>query len=135
MTDPIVFISRNRVKAGMLEDFKKHYRDSIPRTMANKPDTVVQLAYVDEDAAEVTIVRLFPHAEALDLQLQGADQRSKAAYQFIEPTGIEIYGTPNDFAVEMMKKVAGSGIEVSVHPHFIGGFMRPTAWCEAQCEA
>lgn len=127
MTDPIVFISRNRVKKGMLDDFRKHYRDSIPPIEAGKPGTLVQLAYVNKDATEVDIVRLFPSAEAMDLQLQGADERSKVAYRFIEPTSIEIYGTPSTFAMEMLKKVAGSGIDVNVKPQFIGGFIRPKA--------
>ena len=125
MTDPIVFISRNRVNEGMFDDFRKHYRDSIPPIEAEKPGTLVQLAYVNEDATEVTIVRIFPSAEAMDLQLQGADERSKAAYKFIEPASVEIYGTPNNYAMEMMKKIAGSGIDVSVNPQFIGGFIRP----------
>ena len=124
MTDPIVFISRNRVKDGLFDDFRKHYQDSIPATRAGKPGTLLQLAYVNEDATEVVIVRVFPNAEALDLQLQGADDRSKAAYQFIEPIGVEINGTPNSYAMQMIDKVAGSGIEVSLNPQFIGGFIR-----------
>ncbi len=125
MTDPIVFISRNRVKEGLFDDFRKHYRDSVPSIEAGKPGTLVQLAYVNEGATEVVIVRLFPNAEAMDLHLQGADERSKAAYKFIEPASIEIYGTPNKYAVAMMNKIAGSGIDVSVKSQFIGGFIRP----------
>jgi hypothetical protein len=125
MPDPIIFISRNRIKDGMLDDFQNHYLDSIPSTEASKPGTLVQLAYVNDDATEVDIIRIFPDAEGLDLQLQGADQRSKIAYQFIEPASIEIYGTPGNFALEMMKKVAGSGISVSIKPQFISGFIRP----------
>jgi hypothetical protein len=125
MNDPIVFISRNRIKQGMLDDFCRHYLDSIPPIEAGKPGTLVQLAYLNEDATEVDIVRLFPSAEALDLQLQGAGERSKEAYRFIEPTSIEIYGVPSDSALEMMKKIAGSGIDVRVNPRFVGGFVRP----------
>jgi len=125
VTDPIVFISRNRVRPGRLDDFLRHYWNSVPLTEAAKPGTLVQLAYLSEDATEVVIIRVFPSAEAMDLQLQGADERSKAAYQFIEPASMEIYGTPSDLTMEMMKKVAGSGIEVSVNPLFIGGFIRP----------
>lgn len=125
MTDPIVFIIRNRVKEGLFDDFRKHYRDSVPRIEASKPGTLVQLAYVNEDATEVVIVRVFPNAEALNLHLQGADERSKAAYKYIEPASIEIYGTPDNYAMEMIKKIAGSGIDVSVEPQFIGGFIRP----------
>lgn len=124
MSDSIVFISRNRVKQGMLEDFKKHYHESVPLTEANKPDTLVQLAYLSENATLVDIVRIFPNAAALDRQLQGADQRSKLTYQFIEPTSVEIYGTPSNYALEMMKKIAGVGIVVSIQPQFIGGFVR-----------
>jgi hypothetical protein len=124
MTEPIVFISRNRVKEGLFEDFVKHYQASIPATEAGKPGTLIQIAYVNEAATEVVILRVFPNAEAFDLQLQGTDNRSKAAYQFIEPTGVEIYGTPNPYAMEMISKVAGSGIQVSKHAQFIGGFIR-----------
>lgn len=124
MTGPIVFINRNRVKEGMLENFSEHYLASVPLVEANKPGTLVQLAYISEDENEVVIIRLFPDQDALDQQLQGADSRSKVTYQYIEPTRIEIFGTPSDFAIEMMKKVAGSGIEVVIEPQFIGGFMR-----------
>lgn len=124
MTDPIVFISRNLIKEGKAADFRKHYGDSLPATAANKPGTLVQLAYESEDATQVDIIRVFPDADALDRQLQGADERSKRTYEFIEPVSVEIYGTPSPFALEMMKKVAGSGIEVIIKPLFIGGFIR-----------
>ena len=126
MAEPVVFISRNRVKPGMLASFQEHYAASIPRTEAEKPHTLVQLAYVSADGGEVVIVRVFPSAEALDLQLQGADQRSKATYQYIEPTAIEIYGAPSEYALEMMHKVAGSGISVRIEPRFVGGLIRPS---------
>ncbi|UCH01322.1 MAG: hypothetical protein JSV20_05415 [Candidatus Bathyarchaeota archaeon] len=124
MTDPIVFIIRNRVKEGMFDDFRNHYHKSIPLTETSKKGTIIQLAYINDDATEVDIIRFFPNAEALDLQLQGADQRTKTTYKFIEPTSIEIYGTPNRYALDMMKKVAGSGVGVSIKPQFIGGFIR-----------
>ena len=122
--DPIIFISRNRVKEGLFDDFRKHYLNSVPLTESDKPGTFAQLAYVNEDASEVTIVRIFPNTEALDLQLLGADERSKTTYRFIEPTSIEIYGAPSNYALDMMKKVAGSGIVVRINPQFIGGFIR-----------
>ena len=124
MTDPIVFISRNRIKEGKVAEFRKHYGDSVPATATNKPGTLVQLAYESEDATQVDIIRVFPDADAMDRQLQGADERSKRTYEFIEPVSVEIYGTPSTFALEMMKKVAGSGIGVTIKPRYIGGFIR-----------
>ncbi len=125
MNDPIVFISRNRIKAGMLDEFRKHYDNSIPPIEAGKPGTLAQLAYFNEDSSQVDIVRFFPNSEALDHQIEGADERSKITYTFIEPISVEIYGTPSELTLERMKKIAGSGIDVRINPKFIGGFIRP----------
>jgi hypothetical protein len=124
MAEPIVFISRNKVKEGKIDEFRKHYSTSIQPTLEAKPGTSAQLAYENDQATEVTIVRFFPTAAALDQQIQGADERSKITYEFIEPTGIEIFGTPSPDTLERMKKIAGAGISVKIHPHYIGGFIR-----------
>ena len=124
MTEPIVFISRNKIKEGKVVEFRMHYRDSILPIMTTKPGTLAQLAYEDEEATEFTIARFFPNADALDLQIQGADERSKKTYEFIEPIGIEIFGIPNPATLEMMKKIAGSGVVVSISPNYLGGFIR-----------
>lgn len=124
MTDPIVFISRNRIKAGKTAEFRKYYQDSLPGVLAGKPGTIAQLAYENEETAEFTVIRLFPNAEALDQQIQGADDRSKKTYEYIEPTGIEIFGIPNPATLEKMKQIAGAGISVSIHTDYFGGFIR-----------
>ena len=72
----------------------------------------------------MAIIRLFPNAEAMDLHLQGADERSKAAYKFIEPTSIEIFGKPNPATLEMMKKIVGPGLDFKISPNYMGGFIR-----------
>lgn len=126
MSEPIIFISRNKVKTGRNDEFRKHYQDSIPAILDSKPETFAQLGYEyeNEETIEFTVVRLFPSADALDLQIQGADERSKKTYEFIEPIGIEIFGTPNPGTLEKMKKIAGSGIAVKISPSYLGGFIR-----------
>jgi hypothetical protein len=124
MSEPLVFISRIKIKEGKTDEFRKHYQNSIPPIMAGKPGTLVQLAYENEESTEVTIVRLFPSASALDLQIQGADERSKKTYEFIEPISIEIFGIPNPATLEKMKIIAGSGVVVSISPNYLGGFIR-----------
>jgi len=125
MTEPIVFISRNRILPGMLEDFLRHYGASIPLTQASKPNTLVQLAYINQDKTEISLVRVFPSAEGMDEQLRGSDVRSKVSYQFIEPTAMEIFGTPSSYTMDMINKVAGAGVAVTIHPGYSGGFVRP----------
>jgi hypothetical protein len=82
MTDPIVFKIRHRVKEGMFDAFTTHYQNSIPLTKMNKPGTMIQLAYINNDATEVDILRIFPLAEAFDRQLHGTDHRTQTTYQF-----------------------------------------------------
>ncbi len=124
MANPVIFISRNRIRPGKLAEFRQHYQASLSPTLESKPDTLAQLAYENEAGSEVTIVRLFPDAGALDTQIQSAEVRSQITYEMIEPTAIEIFGTPNSATLEKMLKIAGAGILVSIHPHYEGGFMR-----------
>ena len=124
MAEPIVFIVRHKIKEGRGEDFRRHYRGSVPRTLESKPRTSVQLAYENPQGTQVTVVRLLPDADALDLQLQGADERSEITYKFIEPLSIEIFGEPGRLATERMQKMASSGVAVSIHPGYLGGFIR-----------
>ncbi|NPV78350.1 MAG: hypothetical protein HPY59_18495 [Anaerolineae bacterium] len=93
--EPIVFISRNKIKEGKAEEFKKHYQDSIQPIFDGKPATLAQLGYENEEGAEFTVIRVFPDADALDQQLQGASERSIKTYEFIEPIAIEIFGLLN----------------------------------------
>lgn len=124
MDEPIVFISRNKIREGKRDLFRKHYKNSLQATMDGKPDTIIQIAYENEEANEVTIVRVFQNGDGLDNQLQGADERSKTTYEYIEPTRIEIFGIPNPATLEVMRKITGSGIEVKINPAFLGGFIR-----------
>jgi quinol monooxygenase YgiN len=124
MSDPIVFISHNRVKEGKLDDLRQVSREGVKLIEADKLGTLVQLAYVNEDGTEVTFVHLFPNADAMDLHMQGASERAKRAYEFIESDRFEIYGTPSHGVMEMMKKIAGSGVVLSVNPQHLGGFIR-----------
>jgi quinol monooxygenase YgiN len=124
MSNPIVFISRHRIKEGKTDEFRRHYQNSVAPIYADKPGTLAQLAYENEEATEFMIVRLFPNAEALDLQMQGADERSKKTYEYLEPIGVEIYGAPSPATLERMKKIAGSRVAVTIRPRYVGGFIR-----------
>lgn len=117
-----MFISRNRVKDGKLEEFKRFYRAGAERLRREKPGTVAFLAYTSDDGDEVSIVHVFPDAAAMDRHMEGVAERSKEAYEFIESAGFDIYGTPNDSVLQMMKQ---SGIPLRVRPQLLGGYLRP----------
>ena len=125
MNEPIVFISHFRIKADQLDAFRTYFREGATGLQAEKPRTVAFLAYADEAGTRVSIVHVFPDADAMDLHVEGAAERSRAAYEFMEPDGWEIYGAPSAAALGMMQQSASAaGVTLTVKPAHIGGFLR-----------
>jgi hypothetical protein len=67
MSEPIVFISNQRVKEGKLEGYKHYYRQVAEQ--ADKPGTIAHLAYLNEKDSELSLIHIFPDAEAVEISL------------------------------------------------------------------
>ena len=125
MPDPIVFISRHRIKPGKWDEFTSFMRAATPMMEASKPRTLSLLAYANEDFSELTIVHAFADAESFDEHLQGAGGRSQRAYAFIEPQSFSVYGPASDSALESMRRQAAQvGADFDLKPEFVTGFLR-----------
>ena len=125
MSEPVVFISHFRVKEGKLDELKRLSAEVERRLRDDKPRTVAWLVYLDEDGTSVSFVHCFPDAHSMDLHFEGSDERTAAVYEFVEPAGSEIYGSPSDQALETMQEAArGSGVPLSVQSELLGGFLR-----------
>lgn len=125
MSEPVVFISHFGIREGTLDALKQLSEEVGAGILSEKPRTVAYLMYLDDEGTEMTVVHCFPDADSMDLHFEGADERSAAAYEFLEPRGWEIYGTPNEVAIGMMRQAAtAAGVELTVRPGFLGGFLR-----------
>lgn len=125
MAEPIFFISHFRIKEGTFEALKQLSLDSTQRLRAQKPRTVLFLSYVDEDRGVISFLHAFTDADAMDVHFEGADERSRAALEFIEPIGWEFYGKPSPEALETMRQTAhASGATLTVQPDYLAGFLR-----------
>ena len=125
MPEPVMFISHFGIKEGKLDDLRRHSADVMEQLREGKPRTVVFLAYLDEQGTEVSFLHAFPDAESMDLHFEGVDERVAAAYQYLEPRGWEIYGRPNEGAMERMRQgAAAAGVTLNVLPDHLGGFLR-----------
>ena len=124
MSEPIVFISHFRVKEGKLDGLKQLHQKATEQIEADKPGTLAFLAYLNEEGTEVSFIHVFPNAEAMDRHTEGAGERAKVAFEFIEPTRREIYGVPSDQVLAMLRPPEGSAITLSVEPQIIGGYIR-----------
>ena len=124
MAGPIVFISHQRVKPGRFDEFAAFFAEGSEAIEADKPGTVVFLGFTDVDRGETRIVHVFPDADAMDRHMQGADERSAKAYEFLEPLEIDIYGSPSPGVVSEIETLAGHGVRVRLMPELVGGYVR-----------
>jgi hypothetical protein len=125
MSEPVVFISHFKVKEGKVDELKRLAGEVERSLREDKPRTAAWLVYLDEDGTRVSFVHCFPDARSMDLHFEGSDERTAAVYEFVEPDGFEIYGSPSDQALDTMRRAAaGSGVSLSVQPGHLGGFLR-----------
>ena len=124
MSEPIIFISNQRVKEGKLEGYKQYYRQVAEQAKADKPGTIAHLAYHNKEGSELSIIHIFPDAESMELHMKGVDELAKKAYEYVEILSFEIYGKPTDTVLENMMQIVGSGITLNIRPQRIGGYIR-----------
>ena len=125
--EPIVFISRHRVIPGKLPALRAFMGAGIAHLEATKPRTSAFLSYLDADGSHLTIVHVFADAAGLALHIEGANQRSDAASEFIEPESREILGSPTGDVLAAIQPPPASGIAFNLQPIFAGGFLRGSA--------
>jgi hypothetical protein len=125
MPEPIFFLSRFRVRQGGLEALRRITRDVTPQLETEKPRTVLFLSYLNSDDGVISFLHAFADAESMDLHFVGADERSRAAAEHMEPLGWEIYGKPSTAALAAMQQAAASsGVSLALYPEYLAGFLR-----------
>jgi hypothetical protein len=125
MSDAIVFISHNKVKPGRFDALKAYAPRVAEAIDRDKPGTVVFLMYADPEGTRASIVHVFPDGDAMQRHLEGVDARASEAFEYIETTGYEIYGSPNEQTLEMMREYASKlGVELAVQPDNMAGYIR-----------
>jgi hypothetical protein len=124
MSEPIIFISNQRVKEGKLEGYKDYYRQVADQARQHKPGTLAHIAYHNEAGTELSIIHIFSDAESMELHMKSVDELAKKAYEYVEILSFEIYGQPTEAVLERMMQIVGSGIALNIRPQIIGGYVR-----------
>lgn len=124
MSEPIVFISHFKVKEGKLDSLKRQSQKVTEQIQSDKPGTVAFLQYSNEEGTALSIIHVFPDADAFDQHVAGVEERAKKAVEFIEPTSREVYGMPSEQVLAMLKPPDESGIDFQIMPDRTGGYIR-----------
>jgi quinol monooxygenase YgiN len=122
---PVALVSHFRIKQGKVDAAREMFAAVSTQLEASRPRTAAYVAFMDEAGERLSILHVFPDAEAMDLHAAGAGERSKAAYEFFEPAGWEIYGRPSAAALGMIESQAAEwDVPLRVEPEALGGFIR-----------
>ncbi len=124
MSDPIVFIARQKIKEGKLEGYKQNFQEVLKFIEPNKPNTIAFLNYVNEDGTEATLIQMYANIESWEQHMLGLGEIAKKSYEFMDVMTFEIYGNPTGAVLTMMTNLAKSGVPVKIMPQRIGGFIR-----------
>jgi hypothetical protein len=128
MAAPFIFIGTHRLKEGKLQDLKQYEQELVALVEANEPRLIAFHIFVNDDGTQATTIQVHPDAASMEFHMQVLGQKISQAYAFLERTEhIEVYGTPSDQVLELIRQLAGSGVPLSVKADHLGGFTRATA--------
>jgi hypothetical protein len=123
---PFIFIATNRLKPGKFDAEKQRVPGLVDFVQANEPRVIAFNEYGSEDGTEVAVVQVHLDADSMASHMELIAERAANAYADTveETTGIQVFGTPSDAVVEMLRLQAGVGVPLSVKPYHLGGFTR-----------
>jgi len=126
VASPFIFIATNRLKPGRLDAERARVPGLVQFVEANEPRVMAFNEYVNEDGSEVAVVQVHPDAESMAFHMEVIADRAATAYaETVDvTTSIQVFGTPSNAVLEMLRRQAGAGVPLSVKPHHLGGFVR-----------
>ena len=126
MSGPFIFIATNKLKEGKLDEERRRVPGLSDFIQENEPRLIAFNEYANQEGTEVKVVQVHPDTDSFEFHMGAVRERAEEAYAetLDATTSVEVYGSPSEGILEMLKKQAGSGVEISVTPHYLGGFSR-----------
>jgi hypothetical protein len=125
MSEPLVVITKFRVKEGKLEDLQRYYRKILNTVEANEPRIIAMHAFVNESGTEMTSIQVHPDTASMDSHMQVIKDNWDESYsqygQMMEVISIEYFGTAPESALEMDRQ---GDWGLNVQPRHLAGFTR-----------
>lgn len=122
MAEPFIFINTYAVRQGKLEEYLKRHQEVVDLADEHEPRLLHFGCYVSEDGGEATTVQVHADADNMLLHMQLVGEHIHAASELLDfsAMSIQIYGSPSDAVLEEMRKLAGTGVPVSIKQRRVG---------------
>src|SRR5437762_3771840 len=108
MTQPVVYVSTWTIKEDKFEDYQRFYTELVRIVDENEPRVAAFFAFANEDLTEITNVHVYPDDATLDRHMAVLNEKMgllpedlTAVMRYLEPVGIEVFGTPGGQAAAM----------------------------------
>jgi quinol monooxygenase YgiN len=129
MDEPVVYVSTLRIKEGKFEDYRRFYAKMVEAIRERDRGVVAFYAFGNDDGTEITNVHVYPDRPTLDLHMQLlAEQMGllpgdlTSVYAFMEPIGVQVYGSPSGQAAAMDQGLRDDGVPFTGKARYLGGF-------------
>ena len=124
MGEPLIVITKSRVKEGRAEDVAKWHERIDSIVQHNEPQIIAFHAFLSEDGTEMTTIQVHPDTASMEFHMQvlreNWDDSFSEYAQLLEIQSVEYYGSPAEGALNMDRE---SGL--TVYKRHIGGVTRP----------
>jgi hypothetical protein len=129
MSSPFIFIATNALKPGKLDDERKRVPGLVEFIESNEPRLIAFNEYVSEAGDEVTVVQVHPDAASMEAHMGIVGERARQAYaETLDATvRVQVFGEPTAAILEVLRRQAGNGVEITVNGEHLGGFTRSSA--------
>lgn len=132
MSSPFIFIATNKLKPGKIDQERVRVQALSDFIASTEPRLLAFNEYADEDGTEVGVVQVHPDADSMRSHIDLIRERAASAYgETLEATtAVQVFGTPNDAILDMLRQQAGAGVQITIKPYRLGGFTRLAAATE-----
>ena len=126
MAAPFIFIATNKLKTGKLEAERRRVPGLVEFIEANEPRLIAFHEYANDEGTEVAVLQVHPDTDSFESHMEVVRERASRAYEeTLDATAsIQVFGTPTETILEMLRRAAGGGVQYTVKQHHLGGFTR-----------
>ena len=103
---PIVYIDHSDIREDSIDELKAGVQRLVDLIDAREPRLITYGFYIDEDAAEMTVVAVYPDSASLELHLEIGGVEFRKLAHLVTLTAIECYGRPSERALEQLRRKA-----------------------------
>lgn len=124
MPAPLILISNQRIKPGRLDAYRANYAGAVQRFETTRPQTLLHSAYLGPEGTDVSVVMAFQDAAAMELHMRGLGASPQRAQESMDFVSVQVFGTPNDATIAIIKDIVGPAVPVTIHAEPIAGYFR-----------